>query len=623
VLAVVVDVFRFGADAEAVVFRLGVLGASLAIVVDPLSAFFLLIAVTICVLSVLFSVHYMTHFVQDSVAKFYPILLLFFASIIGVLVASDLLFFLVFWELMTLTSFFLVAFERENVTSQRAGRKYFIMTHAATLCMVAAALLLWRSAGTFDFEAMRGAMATLFRSQPVLANVVVLLFLLGFATKAGVLPMGDWLPDAHPVAPSGMSAMLSGVLVKIGIYGLLRVVCDFVPVGQSLALWGVVIAVAGGGSLLVGNLTALKQADSKRLMAFSTIGQIGYVCLGIGAGLHMLRTDPTLATLAFMGALFHVANHACFKACLFLGAGSVLFRTGERHLDALGGLGASMPVTAASSTVAALSIAGVPPLNGFASKWLILATCALIGLHSPLFLVLSIVGLFGSLATLGAFLTNLSAVFLGRPDGRRAVREVPWTMAAPQVILAALCVVLGVFPQGALRAAHAAIASVAAVPLPTAEAVTGGGWGVALVGDGAPLAMWGPLVIVGALVALSLLAYGIQRAGAARVRQVDVWTGGEEQPIPAVRYPATSYFLPFKQAFRDIYPTVQGRAPAFPLALRRAFDLDRWLYGPAARAVDRTAHAAGRTHSGVPQVYLLWIVVGAAAVVTLLFLTVR
>jgi len=623
VFAVVADVFRFGAGPAAVVFRLDVLQASWTIVVDPLSAFFLAIAATICVLSALFSVQYMTHFPKDTVAKFYPVMLLFFASIIGVLVAGDLLFFLVFWEFMTLTSFFLVTFERESATSQRAGRKYFIITHGATLCMVAAALVLWKTGGAFSFDAMRGAFATLMGRQPVLGNLVALLFLMGFATKAGVLPMGDWLPDAHPVAPSGMSAMLSGALVKLGIYGLLRVFCGFVPVDGSLSGWGIVIALAGTGSLFVGTLMALKQADSKRLMAFHTIGQIGYICLGIGVGLYSLPTNPALAALGFMGALFHAANHACFKACLFLGAGSVLFRTGERNMDKLGGLGASMPVTAASSTVASLSIAGVPPFNGFASKWLILATCVLVGIHAPLFLALGIVGLFISLVTLASFLKVLGAVFLGRADETRHVREVPWAMAAPQVVLAALCVLLGVFPQAPLRLAYAAIASVSAVDLPTASSLTGGAWGLSLAAGGAPLALWTPLIVVGALVALSLLAYGIQRAGAARVREVDVWTGGEEHTIPAVRYPASSFFLPFKHAFQGIYPTVEGRAPVFPPSLRRAFDLDRWLYAPVARAVERAAHAAGRTHPGVAQIYLTWIVVGAVVVVAILLLTVR
>lgn len=623
--AVVVDAFRGGGGPEVVVLRLDLLGARWAVAVDPLSAFFLAIAATICVLSALFSVSYMTHFTRDTVAKFYPVMLLFFASIIGVLVTTDLLFFLVFWELMTLTSFFLVTFERENPTSQRAGRKYFIITHGATLCLVAAALVLWRTGGAFSFDAVRSAFATLMTREPVLGNTVALLFLLGFATKAGVLPMGDWLPDAHPVAPSGISAMLSGVLVKLGIYGIFRVFVDFAPVVAGLRAWGVVIALAGTVSLLLGNLTALQQSDGKRLMAFSTIGQIGYICLAIGAGLYSLPEHRALATLAFLGALFHAMNHACFKSCLFLGAGAVLFRTGERNMDRLGGLGSSMPLTAGSSAIASLSIAGVPPLNGFASKWIILATCVLIGFHAPLFLVLGVAGLVTSLATLASYLTLLGSVFLGRPDATRSPREVPWTMAVPQAALAALCVLLGVFPQAPLRLAHAAIASVAAVELPSLGALTGGaGVGaLSLAAGGAPLGVWAPLAFLVTLAALSLLAYGLQRAGGAPARQVDVWTGGEVQPVSTVRYPGSSLFLPFKHALRGVYPTFTARAPAFPPALRRALDLDRWLYEPVARAVDRAARAAGRAHAGVPQLYLLWILLGAAVVVAILLLTVR
>ena len=623
VFTVVVDVFRAGAQPDVVVLHLPVLGASWVMAVDPLSAFFLAIAATICVVSTLFSVEYMTHFVHDSVAKFYPVLLLFFAGIYGVLVAGDFLFFLVFWELMTLTSFFLVTFERESATSQRAGRKYFIITHAATLLMVAAALILWRTSGGFHFDAVREALATLMDTDPVLANLVVALFVIGFATKAGVLPMGDWLPDAHPVAPSGMSAMLSGALVKIGIYGLLRVFCDFAPVNDALTWWGVVLALAGTGSLFVGTLTAVKQSDAKRLMAFSTIGQIGYICLGMGVGLYALHESPALAALGLMGALFHAANHACFKACLFLGAGSVLYRTGERDMNKLGGLGSAMPFTAGASTVASLSIAGVPPFNGFASKWLILATCILVGMEAPLFLVLGIVGLFISLATLALFLKVLGAVFLGWSDETRGVREVPWSMAVPQFVLAALCILLGVFPGAPLAVAHAAIAGVWAAEVPDLQALTGGPWQITLSAGAAPLGVWMPLVFVAALAVLGLLAYAIQRAGAAGVRDVDVWLGGEEHALASVRYPASSYFLPFKQAFRGIYPTVQARAPAFPPSVRRILDLDRWLYAPVGRAVERTAHAAGRTHPGVPQVYLFWIVLGAVAVVAIILLTVR
>jgi formate hydrogenlyase subunit 3/multisubunit Na+/H+ antiporter MnhD subunit len=435
--------------------------------------------------------------------------------------------------------------------------------------------------------------------------------------------MGDWLPDAHPVAPSGMSAMLSGALVKIGIYGLLRVFCDLAPMGGSVTAWGVVIALAGTGSLFVGTLTALRQADTKRLMAFHTIGQIGYICLGLGVGLFVLPANPALAALGFMGALFHAANHACFKACLFLGAGSVLFRTGERNMDRLGGLGTMMPATMGATTVASLSIAGVPPFNGFASKWLIVVTCILVGMSAPLFIVLGIVALFISLVTLASFLKVLGAVFLGPPDESRRVREVPWPMVVPQVVLAALCVLLGLFPNLVLPFAHAAIAGVSAVPLPSVGALTGGPWGMAVSAGAMAGAVWMPLTILALLVALSLVAYGIQRAGAAPTRDVEVWLGGEVHPVSEVRYPASSFFLPFKHAFQGIYPSGRARAPHFPPPVRRALDLDRWLYAPLGRAVERTAHAAGRTHPGVPQVYLSFIVLGAIVVVAIILLAVR
>jgi len=274
-----------------------------------------------------------------------------------------------------------------------------------------------------------------------------------------------------------------------------------------------------------------------------------------------------------------------------------------------------MPVTAGSSAIAALSIAGVPPLNGFASKWLILATCLLAGLRAPLFLALGIVGLFISLVTLASFLKVIGAVFLGQPADDPRVREVPPTMVIPQVILAALCVLFGVFPQAPLRLAHAAVASAVGAELPPIEALAGTSWSLGLAVGGVEVAAWAPLAMVVVLAVLGALAYGIQRAGAADVRQVEVWTCGEPHRPSLVRYPATSFFQPFKHAFHGVYPTVRLRAPAFPVSVRRALDLDRWFYLPIARAVERTAAGAGRAHAGIPQLYLLWIVVGAAAVV--------
>lgn len=613
---VVARAFSALGDGEVTLLALPGLGARLSVVVDPLSAFFLAIVATIALVATLYSVDYMTQFAGNTLAKFYPVLLVFFAAIIGVLVVSDFLFFLVCWELMTLTSFLLVTFERESAASQRAGLKYFVITHAATLCMVIAALLLWRACGSFHFDDLRAELARMLLARPVLANVVLALLFVGFATKAGVLPMGDWLPDAHPVAPSGMSAALSGALVKLGIYGLVRFFCALLPASSAAAGWGIAIALAGTVSLFVGTLTALRQTDSKRLMAFHTIGQIGYICLGLGVGIACLRSAPALGALAIMGALFHAANHACFKACLFLGAGAVLYRTGERDMNRLGGLAATMPLTAGSSTVASLAIAGVPPLNGFASKWLIVATCLLAGMSRPLFLLLGLVAMFISLATLASFLKVLGAVFLGQSDPGRRVPEVPATMVAAQVALAGLCVLLGVFPFWPLRFIRDAVAAAVPLPVPGAADLLGGPWGLAL-GGGVSLAAWAPLALVAGMVVLALLALALQRAGGAGTREVAVWTGGEEHAAATVRYPASSFYLPFKHAFEGIYPRVRWRVPAFPHVLRRAFDVDAWAYQPLGRVVERSAGAVSRSHVGVPQMYLLWIVAGAVAVVAI------
>jgi len=604
------------ASGEHTILSLPQLGSSLTLRIDPLSAIFLAIVAVIALLSTLYSVRYMEHYAHDKVAKFFPVLLLCIASMTGVLVCTDFLFFLIFWESMTLTSYFLVTFESENAASQRAGLKYFIITHGATLCMAAAALLLWRTSGSFSFDAIRQTLSAMLTTRLFLANAIIFLFFLGFATKAGLLPMGDWLPDAHPVAPSGMSATLSGALVKLGIYGLVRLFCSFLVVSPSLKIWGIILALAGTGSLLVGNLTALRQTDTKRLMAFSTIGQIGYICLGLGVGVYCLDMYPALATIALAGAILHAVNHACFKSCLFLGAGSVLYRTGERDMDKLGGLAAFMPYTTGTTAIASLSIAGVPPLNGFTSKWLIVAGCLLTGMRFPLFLVLGLIALFISLATLASFLMVLGSVFLGRTDESPGIKEVPISMIVPQVVLAALCVLLGIFPQPVLRFIGHAIEGLTATPIAGVNASRM--WGGLVLIDGSPVAFWSPLAILTVLAVLALLSYGIQRAGGARTRSVPVWYCGEEHAVATVRYPASSFYLPFKHAFQGIYPSGKVHVPKFPAPLRRALDFDQWLYRPAVKVIDTAADRISRTHVGILQIYLLWIVIGAIVVTGIL-----
>jgi hydrogenase-4 component B len=263
-----------------------------------------------------------------------------------------------------------------------------------------------------------------------------------------------------------------------------------------------------------------------------------------------------------------------------------------------------------------LSIAGVPPFNGFASKWLIVAGCLLAGMRFPLFLVLGLVALFISLVTLASFLKVLGSVFLGKADENVSIEEAPISMIVPQVVLAALCILLGIFPQLVLRLVGHAIESVTAIPASGVDASRL--WGGLSLSDGSPVGFWSPLAILAALAILALISYGIQRMGGAQVRAVPVWYCGEEHASDAVRYPASSFFLPFKHAFQGVYPTGKLHVPKFPALLRRALDFDQWLYAPAIKVIDRAADRVSRTHVGTPQIYLLWIVIGAIIVTGIL-----
>jgi hydrogenase-4 component B len=624
---VALRVFVHGSGPEVTLLSLPEIGAGLVLMVDGLSAFFLAIAATIGFLTTLFAVEYLDRYPQDTVAKYYPVLLVLFVGILGVVTVADFLFFLVFWELMTLASYFLVAFERENRTSQRAAFKYFVMNQGATLGMLAGALILWRVGGSFHFDDLRISFLTLLEERPALAHVSLLLFFLGFATKAGILPMGSWLPDAYPAAPTSASAAFAGAMSKLGIYGVVRIFVLLLPVGGAMELWGLVIALAGTGSLFVGTLTALKQDDAKRLMAFHVVGQVGYMFLGVGIGLFLLPRNPLLGSLSVTAGLFHLLNNALYKSSLFLGVGAIQVRTGTESFSGMGGLGPLMPWTAGAALVASLAIAGVPPLNGFASKWLLYGAGILGSGEAPLLVVLVLVAMFISLVTLASFLKYYGSAFLGPiRDHNPVPGEVGVSMVVPQIILGLGCIAFGLFPWIPLSVIQAGV--IEALPLGGAGPV-GAAMSTALgedpslrlaVGE-AGLAVWAPLPMAIILLGLGVAVYlGIQRAGGAQTRDVPIWTCGEEEEPAALRYSAGSFYLPFKHAFRGVYPTFKVHPPAFPRALRQALNPDGWLYVPVVRWVEHASRIVSRTHVGVPQVYLLWIVLGAAVVVAVVLL---
>ncbi len=543
-------------------FSIPYLNTALTFEIDELGAIFLLLTALSAVCSTLYSIRYMLNYEEYSLARYYPMLLLFFASIFALLSVHNLFFFVVFWEIMTLTSYALVVFEKRDAEVRRSAVIYFVVSQAAVVLMIVAVVILYLHTPTRSFAIgdFKQALATLLMVQPWLAHVCIGLFMVAAATKAGILPFGFWLPYAHPAAPSPFSAVMSGCMVKMGVYRCLLVLAVMMPLSDATAVWGILVALFGTGSIIVGTFTALQQSDTKRLLAFSTIGQMGYIWLAIGVGAALLATHPELAALALIAALFHMVNHSAFKSLLFFNAGSALYRTGTRDMDKAGGLMRIMPATTATAVIAFLAISGVPGFSGFASKWLIFESSLLAGFHMPLMIFLGIIAIFVSAVTLAALLKFVGLVFLGNLRVEESVerRDVPWSMAIPQGVFAAFCVLFGIVPLLPLKYLYR-----------TVSTALGTGDGLdfnALFGDsvlnislstpqGGTVGAWGPVMVLAAFAGCLLLAYLISRTGGSKMRDVPVWLCGEEHPLEEVAYPVHSFLLSFNRYFRWLYPS--------------------------------------------------------------------
>jgi hydrogenase-4 component B len=618
-----------------------VIGTSLSIGIDPLSALFLIIISIVSFCVTLFSIRYIRHYPKESLLRYYPWLLLFFVSIVAVVCITDLMFFIIFWEIMTLSSWALVVYERENRESLKAGLLYFIVTHLATGCLILAAVILYPSTAgpSFSFADLRTALQTQLMMNPTLVHLVLALFFICFATKASTLPFGFWLPLAHPVAPSSFSAVLSGVMIKVGIYGLVRLFCTLLPISPLSQTWGIVIALFGILSLIVGTISALMQDDSKRLMAFHSIGQVGYMFLGIGAGLYFLRLNPALAAIAFVAGLFHMINHSWFKSCLFLNAGSVMYKTGTRDLNKIGGLFRLMPWTGVTAIIASLSISGIPPFNGFVSKLLIFESCLISGKEAgaafwarSFFVLLGLAAIFISAVTLASFLKFINSAFLGKLRGAEGTSggDVPLSMIIPQGILAFLCVLFGVVPFLPIMMGYQAIRSaLPAGAFPASASLFGKMWpGISLdFGMGKISGVWDPLWMIMAFFILIGVVSLVARSGGAKVREVETWYGGLKHLPADTAYRGHSFYRPFKQIFtfhikniefRGLYPTTFPRPKiSMPQGVRTFLSPDQWFYYPLGRLFMKLTRGFSKSHTGHPQMYLLWIAMGVILVMVL------
>ena len=591
---------------------------------DALSAFFLVILGVAGAASSVYGIGYRAHgsSERDATAAAFP---LFLASLALVFGASDAFAFLFAWELMALSSAALVVGARPSPGVARAGYFYLAMTHLATAAVVVAFAILAASAGSTDFAVFGLAAPGL---PPVTRDVVFILLFVGFGTKAGVIPLHVWLPRAHPVAPSHVSALMSGVMIKAGVYGIVRFGLDILGPGPEW--WGVVVLVLGVASAVLGVLYALMEHDLKRLLAFHSIENIGIILIGVGiALLAAAHGAVALAAVALTAALFHTLNHALFKSVLFLAAGSVQSAAGSRDLNALGGLARALPVTTLAFAIGAAAISGVPPLNGFASEWLTFqalfgagASAALSPIaRSAALLAVGGLGLTAALAV-ACFVkaTGVGFLALPRSAGAAAARETSRWMGAPMLALAGACVLVGL-AAGPVAAGIAGIAGVIVGASPAGASA--GTMTVAVPGlGGAAYGAAGIGVLVAAVAAASWFV-GVRRRAA---RRAPTWMCGIV-PEPAFEYTATSYAklirLYFGQVLRPVRELTVELHPGtpFPRTVRYHGEarhlIDERLYRPLHRAAVGASQLARRLQNGSLQVYLAYSV---AAVVILLVL---
>jgi len=563
--AAAIDVLRHGAVPAVTYVALPQLGSALRVSVDGLSALFVCLIALISVLAALYSVRYMDHYREYGVGRYYPNFLLFVAGMYGIVTTTDLMvFFCLFWQLMTIPSFLLVRYEHKKSANVRAAWRYLLMMEiSCALVMGAAALIAGSGPERYDFDQIAAHVSQVLATGGGI-SLALLLFLVGFGIKAGMWPFGQmWLPDAHPAAPSPVSALLSGVMIKTGVYGLMRTFVWLLPVTASTSLtrqWGLTIAALGTVTLFIGTMQALKQEQSKRLLAFHSIGQVGYILLGLGAALVLWTSSGNgalaveLATMALLGSLFHTLNHGLFKSLLFLNAGSMLSATDTQDLNAMGGLIKYMPVTALTCLVASFSIAGVPGFNGFASKWSLYVAMILGSQMAPYLALFALVAILTSALTLASFLKFFGMAFLARSSAvvrERAAAgrlEAGALMRLPQIILAGLCILFGLVPAlafGVMSAAMAASAQGLAAGLNQMPGVgrVGGIWA----GSGG--AVFSPLVLAVVVGAFIWFAAYLSRVGGSERRASDAWLCGYAAESESNRYRAHGMYGEFKRYF--------------------------------------------------------------------------
>lgn len=586
---------------------------------DGLGAFFLvvvgLLGVAAAIYGFGYSAAYTGRYSLRLLGTMFNVLLL---ALSVQVMADNALTFLIAWEGMSLSAYWLVLTEHDQPGTVQAGVWYIAMTHVGFAALIAMFLLLSGGELTTSFAAMRSGAA---RLAPLTRDAIFLLALFGFGAKAGIIPLHIWLPMAHPVAPSHVSALMSGVVIKMGIYGLLRVVLDLL--GGGPAWWGGVVLGVGTVSALLGVLYALMEHDLKRLLAFHSVENIGIILIGMGAGLLFHAYGlMALATLGFIGALYHTINHASFKGLLFLGAGSVLHATHTRNMEEMGGLIKPMPWTALCFLIGSAAISALPPLNGFVSEWLVFQ--ALIGgfaIPTPEVVVLMpiAVGMLALTSGLAAacFVKAFGITFLAIPRSHEAehAHEAPRSMLLGMGLLALACVILGLAPFAVAPALGTVLAGLGGLPDTPATFTLS----VALHTPADFGSMSPTLVALGLLIMLGFIPLALRALRVNRTRRMsDSWGCGRIGQTPRMEYTATAFAEPLRRVFAELYrPTkeltidVHPESRYFVQSIAYHSAITPWfehvLYAPFLRLVGLAAQQVRRLQSGSLYLYLTYV----------------
>jgi hydrogenase-4 component B len=600
--------------AQSLILPLGLPDLPFHLRIDSLSGFFLMLLGSV---SAGISVYAAGYFREEPSGRLALIGLqyhVFLASMAFVLLADDAYFFMIAWETMALSSYFLVITDHKQAAIRAAGFLYLLIAHLGALAVLLCFGVLHGGRGDYSFDALRAA-----QLQPAWATVAFLLAFFGFGAKAGILPLHAWLPEAHPAAPSPVSALMSGIMIKTAIYGMVRVIFDLI--GNLRWEWGMVVLTVGAATTLFGVLYALMQHDLKRLLAYHSVENIGIILLGLGMSMVFIGFGHGAAgALGLVAALYHTLNHAVFKGLLFLGAGSILRSTGLRNLNDMGGLIHAMPKTAFYFLIGALAISALPPLNGFVSEWLTFQTA----LQATLLqngIVRSLLPLFAATLALAGALTAMCFVkvygiaFLGKPREHAHRSPLPHAGDAGNMErygmawLAAGCLLLGLFPTSFLLILNRVGVALTRHGL-SEQALTGSGW-LWLVPTAPEQASYSPLIFLMVIVAVTLLAFVlVRRFYHGRVRFADPWDCGYPEQTSRMQDTADAFGQPIRHVFGPLYrmdrrlPGPEDAAPRYVLKIE-----DRhwyWLYLPVARAAEFVSSKIALLQQGRISIYLLY-----------------